>query len=318
MAARANALDVVQVRSTRIDSVYDLAIFVHIADAGSLSGAARDLNLSLAFVSKRLQRLESALCIRLINRTTRQLALTSEGVRFYDQCKVILNEVRRAEELVDLCKEEVSGILTLTSSVTFARRHLAPRIARFQEHHPDARFRLIATDGIIDIVNEGVDIAVRQASPADSSLMTRSLVQDRRVVCAAPAYVERFGEPSHPRELPAHRCIVFGTPPMIEWTLTDGTETVDVAVDWHTSMSGGDSAHAAAIAGAGIAFKSVWEVSDDIRAGNLVRLLPSWQSGPRKIHAVYPSNRFQTPLVRTFVEFLARDLKASEDRIIDV
>ncbi|MEQ8967729.1 MAG: LysR family transcriptional regulator [Azospirillaceae bacterium] len=318
MGWRGHAFDIINAKSTRIDSVYDLAIFVHIADTGSLSGAARDLDLSLAFVSKRLQRLEAALGIRLINRTTRRLALTGEGARFYEHARSILREVQTAEEAVALAKEAVTGVLTMTASITFSRRHLAPCIARFQEAHPDARFRLIATDGLLDIVEEGVDIAVRQASPADSTLMAQALVSDQRVLCASPAYVERFGEPRHPHDLPGHRCVVFGTPPMTDWMLTDGNETVDVAVDWHVSLSGGDAAHAATMAGAGIAFKSVWEVADDIRAGNLVRLLPAWRSGPRRIHALLPSNRYKTPLVRAFVDFMAADLRASEARILDV
>jgi len=295
-----------------LDSISDITTFVHIVAAGSLSGAARELDLTLAAVSKRLIRLETSLGVRLVNRTTRQLSLTDDGREFHSHCLTLLDQVRRAEEALSHRRGKVSGLLRLSASNAFCRRQIAPRLGRFLERYPDVRFELIATDDIVDVVKLGVDIAIRQAALPDSDLIARPLCSDRRILCAAPSYVECHGAPGRPEDLLHHRCIVFGEPAITSWTLNRGDQSVEIVVDWTVRINAGDAAHGALLGGAGISLKSVWEVADDIAAGNLVELLPGWRATARPVYAVYPSMRHQVPRVRAFVEFLAEELQHSE------
>jgi DNA-binding transcriptional LysR family regulator len=300
----------------RLENISDVVTFVRIVAAGSLSAAARDLDLSLAVVSKRLIRLEEALGARLIHRTTRRLQLTEEGREFHAHCLILLEQVRRAEDAIAIRRDGASGLLRITASNAFARRQIAPRLGRFLDRYPQIRVELIPTDDLIDIVGRGIDIAIRQAALTDSDLITRTLVADRRILCAALGYLDRYGAPHKPSDLLRHRCIVFGDPPITSWVLARGDETETVEVDWTVRVLAGDAAHAAALGGGGIALKSIWEVAEDIRAGRLVELLPGWKSPARPIQIVYPSIRHQTPRIRCFVDFLTSELKEAEHSLL--
>lgn len=298
-----------------LDSIKDLHIFVRIVAAGSLSAAARELDLSLATVSKCLIRLEKSLGVRLANRSTRSLSLTAEGREFHAHSLTLVEQIRRAEEAMANRRDHVSGLVRITASCAFTRRQIAPRLGRLLERHPALKVELIATDDVVDIVKEGIDIAIRQAVLPDSELITRVIAADRRVLCAAPAYLARHDTPSSPEDLLHHACIVFGDPPITTWTFTQNGEIQTLDVGWSVHVSAGDAAHAAVLGGAGIVFKSVWEVAEDITAGRLVELLPDWKAPARPIHAVYPSIRHQTPRVRRVVDFLAEELKAAESEL---
>jgi DNA-binding transcriptional LysR family regulator len=305
-----------RIRQTKIDNVYDLIVFVHIVECKSLSSASRALNQSLAFVSKRLLRLECSLGVRLFNRTTRRLSITEEGERFYNQCKIILDEVHRAECLMAVSKDGINGMLTLTASTSMSRFHLSSVIMKFLKTYPDVKMRLIATDDVVDIIGSGVDLGVRQAELTDSSLVRRVLARDFRVICASPAYLEAHGLPQKPEDLVGHRCILSGNPPFAEWLFERGNERRIIPVNWSAVMSTADASHAAALEDGGVVYKSLWYVWEDIRAGRLVRLLPDWEAQPLKIYAIYPSARFQTPLLRTFIDFLAAEMKRREKEIL--
>lgn len=294
-----------------LNNIDDITAFVRIVASGSLSAAARELDLSLAVVSKRLLRLEAALGVRLLHRSTRQLSLTEDGREFHAHCLALLEQVRRAEEAVAGRRNGISGLLRITASNAFARRQIAPRLGRFLERHPAVRIELLATDDVLDLIKEGVDVAIRQGELPDSDLIARTIALDRRVLCASPAYVERYGQPRVPADLAHHRCIVFGEPPIRQWTLARGEQSATLEIDWTVHVHAGDAAHGAALGGAGIVFKSVWEVADDIAAGQLVELLPGWSSPALPIHAVYPSVRHQTPRVRCFVDFLIEEMAAA-------
>jgi len=303
------------VRAAGIDSVQDLAVFDRIVQTGSLSGAARELGLSLSYVSKRLGRLEARFGVRLVNRTTRALSLTEAGRDFHGRCLVILEAVRQAEDRLTSRSFEISGSLTVTSSIAFCRLFLAGVIARFRQRHPRALVRLAEDDGVVDIVGAGVDLAVRQAVLPDSSLIATAIASDHRLVCAAPDYLARAPALTHPRDLPAHDCVVFGTPPIKDWTLARGDDTLTVPVDWRIATRSGDAAAAAVIAGAGLAYASIWSAWPDIETGRLVDALPGWRSPTRSIYAVYPSRRHRTPLLKEFVEFLASEARIAQRRM---
>lgn len=295
-----------------IENLADIRIFTCIAAAGSLSAAARELGLSLAAVSKRLGRLEENLGVRLVNRTTRRLSLTEEGADFHARCVKLLADFEEAQDAVASHRREASGLLRVTTTAAFARRQIAPRLALFHQHHPGVRVQVVVTDMVLDLVQNGIDLAIRQAELPDSSLIVRELAPNRRVVCAAPAYLDRHGRPRTPQDLLRHACIVLGDPPMSNWHFESvGGEPLSVAIDGRIITNDGEVAHAAALAGAGIMLKSVWDVAEDIGAGRLEALLPDYRSPAPPIQAVYPSTRHMAAKLRVFIDFLVREFGAA-------
>ena len=283
-----------------------MMVFVRVVEAASLSAAARDLNLSVAVVSRRLSRLEERLGVRLANRTTRTLSLTEEGAAFHARCVRILGDIDETEAEVTRGRDTVIGLLRVTSTFAFGRRRLAPLLHEFRQLHPALQIHLDASDSLVNLVESGYDLAIRFGAIADSNLIARQLAPNVRVICAAPAYLERHGRPASIDELPSHDCIVYGNPPLDHWRFADGSS---VRVKGALSTNDGEMAHAWALAGAGLVLKSTWDVEDDIRAGQLEVVLPGLRLPASPIHAVYPHRRHTAAKVRLCVEFLARRLQ---------
>lgn len=294
--------------SKDIVDTFDMTVFVRVVESGSLSAAARELRLSLAVVSRKLAGLEERLGVRLVNRTTRSLALTDEGRTFYARCIRILADIEEAEMEVTRGSRTATGLLRITAPAAFARRRLAPLLRQFQARHPALRIELEAMDAITNIVDGGYDLAIRFGALADSSLIARQLVQNVKVICGAPAYLERKPPPRTIEGLVEHDCIVYGSPPFDQWVFADG-RSVRVAGPFTTSD--GETAHALALAGAGLVVKSIWDVADDITAGRLDVVLPECPLPAAPIHALYPHSRHAAAKVRLCVDFLAEHLKAA-------
>ncbi|WP_247887109.1 LysR family transcriptional regulator [Azospirillum sp. SYSU D00513] len=288
------------------DNLFDMTVFVRVVETGSLSAAARALNLSLAVVSRKLARLEERLGVRLINRSTRSLALTEEGASFHARCARILAEIEEAELEVTRGRHEASGLLRVTATVAFGRRRLAPLLQEFRALHPGLQIQLDASDTIVNIVDAGYDLAVRFGALADSSLVARPLAANVRVICGAPSYLDRRGRPAEPEDLLSHDCIVFGEPPLDHWSFADGRT---VRVRGALITNDGELAHGWALQGAGLVLKSIWDVRDDIAAGRLETVLPHRPLPASPIHAVYPHSRHAAAKVRLCVDFLAERLK---------
>ncbi|CAM5764031.1 LysR family transcriptional regulator [Labrys miyagiensis] len=289
------------------DNLLDMLVFVRVVAAGSLSGAARDLRLSLAVVSRRLAGLEERLGVRLANRTTRTLALTEEGARFHARCTRILAEIADAEMEATGGRDTAVGLLRVTSTFAFGTRWLAPLLREFHAEHPGLHVHLDTTDSVENIVEGGYDLAVRFGTLADSSLVARRLAPNVRVICASPAYLDRRGRPNAIEELVDHDCITYGDPPLDHWTFADGT-VVHVAGPFSTNN--GQLAHRWALEGAGLALKSVWDIGADVAAGRLEILLPRFRLPAAPIHAVFPHSRLTAAKVRLCVDFLAARLKS--------
>lgn len=289
------------------DNLFDMLVFVRVVAAGSLSGAARDLNLSLAVISRRLARLEERLGVRLANRTTRSLALTEEGVRFHGRCVRILAEIDDAEADVSRGRDTVVGHLRVTSTFAFGLRWLGPLLHEFQLAHPGLHVHLDTSDSVANIVEHGYDLAIRFGALADSSLIGRQLAPNVRVICAAPAYLATRGRPERLEELAAHDVVAFGDPPHAEWSFLDGRS---VALHGRLSTNNGELAHRWALAGAGLVLKSLWDVHDDLAAGRLEIVLPDCRVAAAPIHAIFPHSRLTAAKVRLCVEFLAARMRA--------
>lgn len=282
----------------------DFELFAKVVATGSLSGAGRELGLSPAVVSKRLRRLEDRLGTRLVQRTTRRVALTESGQGFYERVLAILSSVEEAETFVSDRQVAAQGTLKVTAPRAFGRMHLAGQMAGFMERHPGLSVNLVLDDEMVDIVGEGYDLAVRIAELPDSSLVARRLWGVRRVLVASPSYLARHGRPAAPDDLTGHRCVTAeGREP---WALCgpDGGATHQPGGPLRTNAA--DAVVAAVEGGAGIGLCATWEVGDAIGAGRLARVLPAWEgAGRTAIHALYPSRRHLPAKVRALIDFLA-------------
>lgn len=287
-----------------------LLAFARIVADGSLSAAARTLDVPVSVVSKRLTQLEASLGTRLLQRTTRRQTLTEEGRLLHARVLRIIEEVEQAEALLAQRRAGASGLLRITAPGELGRQWLAPLIAAFQERYPQVTVELTLTDAVVDLLASGHDVAVRYGALADSSLVARELAPNYRVLCAAPAYLARHGEPRTPAELAGHRCIVIGDQRRTDWRFldADGDGGAVVRVDAAFLTNDGGAAHQLALAGSGIALKSIWDVGDDLSTGRLRRVLPHHAIAAAPLHAVYPHQRNLPPRVRLFVEYLRERL----------
>lgn len=290
-----------------IDNLPNLRTFAQVVAAGSLSGAARELDLSLAVVSKRLTQLEKELGTRLLQRTTRRQVLTEEGELFHAEVVRILAAVEQAETVISGRTQAISGTIRLTAPGEFGRQWIAPAIAAFQQQHPAVNIQLMLSDAVVDLLDSGVDLAIRFGSLEDSSLIARPLAPNYRVLCASPDYLKRFGTPKHPDELVHHRCILIGESRRAVWRF-EGKQSRAVEVTAAFTTNDGGAAHALALEGAGIARKSIWDVGDTLASGRLVRVLPEYSISAAPLSALYPNSRHLAPRVRVLVEFLSERL----------
>lgn len=288
------------------ENINDLLIFAHVVKEGSLSAAGRALGFSSAVVSKRLQRLEEQLGIRLVNRSTRKLSVTEEGARYHEYCVRVLVELEEAEALITRGSRQPRGTLRVTVPSAFGRLHIAPLVPEFLRRYPELRLSLHLTDHVVDLIEEGFDMALRIGDMKDSNLVARQLGIDRRFVVATPSYVEKHGAPGTPGELAQHNALLFANPaPLDQWQFVarDGrTQTVRVSGNFETNNC--DALREALLADAGIALRPTWDVGKDIRAGTLQVLLPDYVQPSYNIQAVYPSRRHLSQKVRVFVDLL--------------
>jgi len=285
-----------------MDRFGDLDVFSRVVTARSMSGAGRELGLSPAVISKRIRRLEERLGVRLLQRTTRQLALTEAGQGFYERVVGILAAIEEAEAWASQGSATARGLLKVTAPTSFGRLHIAPHLNRFLNVNPDVTVDLTLSDAFSDIVGEGFDLAIRIADLMDSSLIAKRLAPAHRVLCASPAYLAREGVPASLAELQSHAMLIHNGS---EWRLEgpDGLETVRVMSRLRTNSS--EVVREAVLAGSGIALRSTWDVGPELKSGALVRVLPEYASSRRvAVYAVYPSRRHLEQKLRAFLDFL--------------
>lgn len=289
-----------------MSNLTDMEIFARVVTAGSMSAAGREMGLSPAVVSKRIRRLEDKLGTRLLQRTTRQIALTEAGHGFYDRVLAILASVEEAETFVTRGSAQARGTLKVSAPTSFGRMHVAPYLARFLEANPDLYVSLDLSDEFVDIVGDGYDLAIRIAELSDSSLVARRLAPVHRVLCAAPSYIERHGEPKSIDDLVENHVRVAATA-QDPWRLMGprGLEIVKTDAPLRTNSS--EVVREAVLAGVGIALRSTWDVGPELREGKLQIVLPQYRASKDVgLHAVYPTRRFLPAKVRVFIDFLAQ------------
>jgi DNA-binding transcriptional LysR family regulator len=294
-----------------------MSIFVTVADAGSLSAAARRLGMPLATVSRKVAELEAHLKTRLLHRTTRQLSLTEAGSAYLVACRRILEDIGEAERAATGEYSAPKGELTVTAPVVFGRLHVVPVIAEFLAHYPLITVNLMLTDRVVHLMEEHGDIAVRIGELPDSSLMATRVGTVRRVVCASPAYLSQRGEPMHPADLAGHDCITFE---VLEskraWVFGAGRSQLSVPVQSRLTVNTAEAAIDASALGVGLIRVLSYQVAEAVRHDALRVVLASYESAPLPVSLVHTG---QAPLplkLRAFLDFVAPRLRARMSRLL--
>lgn len=290
-----------------IDHTSDMAAFVRVVEAKGFSAAAPTLGLTPSAVSKLVTRLEARLGVRLLQRTTRALHLTEEGEAFYTAARRIVGEIETLESEIGNRRDVPHGLLRVTVSVAFATHQLAPIVAELLARHPAMQLELLPSDQVVDIVGEGIDVALRIGRLADTSFMARKIGEDKRLICAAPAYLARHGTPKRPEELARHACIGGGRERMYlnHWPFRIDGALSEIEVSGPCGVNDGEMQLRLALQGVGIVRLTRLTVAQAVRASELVPLLDAFSADePVPIHAVYPHRRHLAPKVVAFVDFL--------------
>jgi len=287
------------------NALQEITVFTRIVGTGSLSAAARDLGMSPAVVSRRLAALEARLGVRLVNRTTRSLHLTDEGAAYFETCHRVLADIAEADAAVSAGRAEPRGILRVALPASFGNQHVAPLVPRFAERYPAVQLALSLSDRNVNVVEEGFDLAIRIADLADSSLAARKLAPNRRVVCASPGYLQRYGTPLTPEDLAQHNCLATDFAMNWDYRAPNGKRG-SVRVSGRYTCDNWEVLREWALAGLGDALKSTWDVRRHLEDGSLVSLLPGYTFATDvAIYAVYPHRRHLPAKTRAFIEFLA-------------
>lgn len=294
-----------------MDRLRAMEVFVRIVDSGSLAAAADALGVSAPAVVRTLAALERALHVRLLNRTTRRSSLTDEGREYYERCKRVLAEADAADASLRSRRVEPRGRLRLTAPVTYGRMRVAPVVAAFLARHPGVEVELLLLDRVVDLVEEGIDAALRIAHLPESSLVALPIDETRRIVCAAPSYVRRAGTAEVPGDLAGHRCVVFtGLTPDNEWTFAGRPARVAVHPVLRTNQF--DVAVDAVLQGLGCGQFLSYQVEALVAAKRLVRVLGAFEPPAVPIHIAYPHARFLSQNVRAFVDFAVPRLRRGD------
>ena len=289
---------------TAMDQLKQIEAFVNSATRGSLSAAARVEGVTPAVIGRRLDALEARLGVKLLLRTTRRLSLTFEGQSFLEECQRILTDLVNAETAVSLGGLRVSGHLKISAPAGFGRKHVVPLVESYMHEHPELRITLDLSDRLVDLLNEGVDCAVRIGEMLDSSLVSSKLGEMRRAVVASPAYVDRNGAPATPADLHLHNCLSLGQQRGWVFRNPHGGEVDTIKVGGSFECNDGAVLHDWALAGRGLAWRSLWEVGQDLKEGRLTSVLDAWQAPPMGIYAVFPQRRHLPLRVRLFIDLL--------------
>jgi DNA-binding transcriptional LysR family regulator len=287
-----------------MDRLHEMAVFVAVADAGSLARAAARLRVSPPAVTRAVSSLETRLGARLLNRTTRSLRLTEAGLRFLESARRLLAEVEAAERGAAGEGAAPAGHLTITGPVTFGRWALAPVAAAFLREHPRVTASLLLLDRLVNLIEEGVDLAVRIGQLPDSTLVARRIGEVQRVLVASPGYLAAHGEPLAPADLARHAFVAFtGLMPNREWRYVDGATAGHVALQPRLELNDATAAIEAAEAGAGVTVAGSYMVAERIAAGRLVPVLGRYAPPPIAVQLVHPQSRLVAPKVRAFLDF---------------
>ena len=313
-----------------MDTLIGMRLFEQVVRGESFSEAGRQLGLAPSSVSRQINALEDGLGVRLFNRSTRNLKLTEAGQLYHERVARILADIDEANRAVVELEAEPRGTLRVNAPLVFGRVHVAPLIPDFLARYPEVQMDFTTTDQVIDLVEEGADVAIRIGELKDSSLVARKLAPLRRVICGSPTYLAAHGTPERPEDLTGHNCLTFRfhaasslwRPGSDLWRMKGAEGVVEVAVSGRLRANGVDVLLDAARAGLGLVLMPIWMVGDDIRGGRLRPVLSQYRVSPTTIdaaiYAVFPASRHLSPKVRVFIDYLAerfRDIPYLTDEV---
>jgi len=285
--------------------------FVRVIEAGSFSAAAQQMHLGQPAVSKAISRLEQRLGVRLVLRSTRGLSPTDAGRSYYEEARAVLQRVEQAERTACTAGKSLSGRLRISAPVTFARLHLVPKLQNLLKKHPALDVEIILSDRMVDVIEEGIDVALRLGSLLDSALTARKLATRRRVVLATARYFAECGKPLKPQELAQHAAVIYaerlGGP---AWTFQKGGEEVAVTLRGRVSISAAEGVREAVLAGLGLTVSSEWMFTPELASGEVETALPEWRLPDMDLWAVFPAGRLASSKARAFVAFVEAGLKS--------
>jgi len=291
-----------------MDRFKELTTFVEVAQRGSLSAAAREEGITPAMVGRRIDQLEERLGVKLFKRSTRKVTLTPEGTTFFEDCHRVLDDLRGAEDSLTLGAKSASGRLIITAPTAFGRKHIAPHLSGFIAEHPNLAITLHLSERLVDLKNERFDLAIRIADMKSADLIAAKLARNHRVVCGSPAYFKRAGKPKTLAELNRHNCLVTSTEDGVAdtWSFQDKGKPVAIKVGGNLQCNDGEVLTRWAMSGEGLAWRSAWEVSEEVKRGRLITVLDEFAFPGNNIYAVYPERRLLPAKVKFFIEFLKK------------
>jgi LysR family transcriptional regulator for bpeEF and oprC len=285
-----------------------MEVFVQVVDSGGFTRAADNMQLPKATVSTLVQSLEQTLAVKLLHRTTRQVSVTSDGAAYYERCLRILSDVREAEESLSRTRASPSGRLRVEVATGLANDMIIPALPDFFERFPDIVLELGCGDRPVDLIEEGVDCAIRGGVLPDSGLIARRIGVLHFLTCASPAYLAKHGRPTHPNDLLKHRCVNYFSPKtgkIYDWDFSRGDEQIQIAVPSYIAVNDSTAYISAGLAGLGVMQMVGFSIEPYIESGELELLLEDWGSTPMPVNVVYPQNRHLSAKVRVFVEWVA-------------
>jgi LysR family transcriptional regulator, transcriptional activator for dmlA len=298
-----------------MDGITDLGFFSLLIRSGSLAAAAQELGVTPPSVSKRLAGLETRLRVRLLNRTTRRISLTPEGELYLTEGERIISDLAALEQRISGRADTPRGLLKISATLGFGRRHIMPIISAFAKKYPDVEVQMHLGDRPVNLAEHGFDIGIRFGELPDTRMTARKLAHNRRFICASPSYISQRGIPSHPRELSKHECIflresdeTYGT-----WHFHSKGKQETVKVRGQLNTNDGECALGWALDGHGIVIRSEWDVSAYLRSGRLRRILDDWELPPADIYIVYPTKHNLSAKTRALVDFMLESFSTYRD-----
>lgn len=289
----------------------ELSFFYLLANKGSLAATARELGITPPAVSKRLTALEARLGIRLVNRTTRSMSLTSEGELYFSQAARILTQINELEQLVSSSRATPKGLIRVNASLGFGRRHIGPALAAFYAQYPEVEIQLEISDHPLDLATHGFDLGIRFGTLPDAAFHARKIASNRRLLCASPLYLDKHGTPQKLADLQSHNCIFIrqNESPYGVWSFTNGGHTDNIKVHGALGCNDGEVALNWALDGHGILLRAEWDIARYVRSGRLRLVLEDQTPTRADVYAVYPQQLHLSARVRSLIDFLIERFK---------
>lgn len=287
-----------------MDRLAAMETFVYVVETGSFSAAARRLNIGQPAVSKAIAHLEARLAVRLLLRSTRGLTPTEAGLAFFERSKRAIEEADEADNAARGAASGLSGTLRICAAVTFGRLHIVPHLGPFLDQNPDLSIDLMLDDRNVNLVEEGVDIALRMGAQSDSGLTARKIAECRRVVLGTPAYFEKHGEPTCPADLSKHQAVIYTLGGGANWQFRNGTDDQSVIINGRIRVNAAEGLRAAVLAHQGLTMASEWMFAPELANGAAREVLKDWTLPNQDLWAVFPTGRMASAKARAFVEYV--------------